>query len=484
MVRSIFAFHPLLPALAILLLINSLSCGSQPPPPGTRPNIVLIFTDDQGYADLGSFGGDHVRTPHLDDLAHTGTRFTQFYVAQAVCSASRAALLTGCYPNRVGIRGALGPRATGGLDSAEYTLAEMLKDQGYRTAMVGKWHLGHRPEYLPTTQGFDSYFGLPFSNDMWWRHPENWNHGFGSLPLLRDTTVLDTLQDQHLLTQWYTEEAVHFIEQRDTSPFFLYLAHSMPHVPLYRSAAFAEKTGLGIYADVIAEIDWSTGQILEALDRKGLRDNTLIIFTSDNGPWLSYGSHGGRTGGWREGKGTSFEGGIRVPALAAWPGRIPAGATVTEPLMTIDILPSLARLVGATLPDRPIDGRDRLGTLLNYAPTPAPEPYFIYWLDELHAVISTDGRWKLHLPHTYQSLRGQPTREDGIPVRYLRGLPEGPSLYDLENDPGETRNVLGQYPDVVRRLRSAADSMRRVLGDDLLQMTGAEVRKAGIASPG
>jgi arylsulfatase len=443
---------------------------------GERPNIVLIFTDDQGYADLGCYGGDHVRTPHLDALARSGTRFTQFYVAQAVCSASRAALLTGCYPNRVGIRGALGPGATGGLASTEWTLAEMLRDRGYATAMVGKWHLGHLPGFLPTTQGFDSYFGLPYSNDMWWRHPENWEHGFGSLPLIRDTSVIDTLQDQYLLTQRYTQEAVQFIESRDTTPFFLYLAHSMPHVPLYHSPEFAGETGLGTYADVIAEIDWSVGRVVAALERRGLSDNTLIIFTSDNGPWLSYGGHAGRTGPWREGKGTSFEGGIRVPGIAAWPGHIPAGATVAEPLMTIDVLPSLAKLVAGRLPDHPIDGRDRLSTLLNYAPGPAPEPYFIYWLDELHAVISADGRWKLHLPHTYRGLQGHPPRDDGIPVRYIYGLPEGPSLYDLHADPGETRNLLGQHPEIVRMLRSAADSMRRVLGDDLLQVEGVEVR--------
>lgn len=464
----------------LLTLIGNSGCSTpvvQPPAPGERPNIVLIFTDDQGYADLGSFGGEHVRTPHLDELARSGTRFTQFYVAQAVCSASRAALLTGCYPNRVDIRGALGPGATGGLASAEWTVAEMLKDRGYATGIVGKWHLGHRPGYLPTNQGFDSYFGLPFSNDMWWRHPENWKHGFTSLPLIRDTTVLDTLQDQSQLTQWYTEEAVQFIEQQDTSPFFLYLAYSMPHVPLYRSAAFAEKTGLGIYADVIAEIDWSVGRVIDALERKGVRDNTLIIFTSDNGPWLSYGGHAGQTGGLREGKATSFEGGVRVPGIAAWPGRIPAGATVDEPLMTIDILPSLTALVGGRLPDHPIDGTDRRPTLFNYDAGPAPRPYFIYWLDELQAVISADGRWKLHLPHAYSSLRGRPTRQDGRPVPYLPGQLEGPSLYDLHTDPGETRNVLGQHPEVVARLRAAADSIRLVLGDDLLQVEGNEVRR-------
>ena len=268
------------------------------------PNIVIVFTDDQGYADVGCYGAEGFDTPHLDRLAEEGMRLTDFYVVQAVCSASRAGLLTGCYPNRIGILGALGPKARHGIHEDELTIAEALRAEGYATAIYGKWHLGHHPKFLPRQHGFDDYFGLPYSNDMWPRHPTN--RSFPDLPLIAGETTIRTNPDQRNLTTWYTERAVQFIEQQRDRPFFLYVPHSMPHVPLFVSEKHAGRTSQGLYGDVIAEIDWSVGQIVAALEKHGLTHNTLVIFTSDNGPWLSYGNHGGSAGRLREGKGTSF----------------------------------------------------------------------------------------------------------------------------------------------------------------------------------
>ena len=280
------------------------------------PNVVLIFTDDQAYADVGCYGGQHVLTPHLDRLATQGMRFTDFYVSQAVCGASRTALLTGCYPNRLGILGAPGPAAKFGIHDRELLLSELLKQKGYATAAIGKWHLGHQLKFLPKQHGFDSYFGLPYSNDMWPFHPEGAN--FPNLPLIEGDRVINpkvTSDDQQMLTRWYTEHAVTFIEEHREKPFFLYMAHSMPHVPLHVSKEFQGKTGKGLFADVIAEIDDSVGQVLATLQRCGLDEKTLVIFTTDNGPWMSYGNHAGSAGPLREGKGTTFEGGVRVPCL-------------------------------------------------------------------------------------------------------------------------------------------------------------------------
>ncbi|MFK8164246.1 MAG: sulfatase-like hydrolase/transferase, partial [Lewinella sp.] len=313
-----------------LLLLTFLGCSnsekeSTPDP----PNIVIVFTDDQGYGDLGSYGGDHVLTPSLDQLAAEGTRFTHFRVAQAVCSASRAALLTGCYPNRIGIRAALGPGAARGIRAEEVTLAEMLGAHGYHTAMVGKWHLGDKGKFLPTQHGFDSYYGVPYSHDMWSSHPQVHMRQYfpDKVPLFRDTVLLDSLLDFTTLTRDYNEEALKIIRQHPTNegPLFLYLAHSLPHVPLYEDPSYGPTTGKGPYADVIGEIDYGMGEIRKALAEKGMAENTLIIFTSDNGPWLSYGGHAGRSGGLREGKATSFEGGVRVPLITYLPGSTAVG---------------------------------------------------------------------------------------------------------------------------------------------------------------
>ena len=302
--------------LAALVAVAA-GTGAQPNPP-RPPNVVLVYADDLGYGDIGVYGAPRIRTPHIDRLAADGVRFTDFYVAQAVCSASRTALLTGAYPNRVGILGALFPTSKIGIAEGETTLAEVLKARGYATAIYGKWHLGHLPPFLPTRHGFDDYFGLPYSNDMWPSHPERMK--FPPLPLYSRDAVLTVNPDQSQLTGEYGRRAVAFIEANRERPFFVYLAHTMPHVPIFASEAFRGRSKQGLYGDVIEEIDDSVGRVLAALRRLGLERDTLVIFTSDNGPWLSYGDHAGSAGPLREGKGTAFEGGVRVPFVARWPG--------------------------------------------------------------------------------------------------------------------------------------------------------------------
>jgi len=467
-------------ALGALVLASTSWSLAAPP---RLPNIVLILADDLGYGDLGCYGARDIRTPHLDRLAKEGMRFTDFYVAQPVCSASRAALLTGCYPNRVGIHGALGPNANHGLNSNEMTLAELLKPLGYTTAIYGKWHLGHRPEFLPRQHGFDDYFGLPYSNDMWPFHPESKPGTYPDLPLIEGDRILATNPDQTRLTTWYTEHAVAFIERNLDRPFFLYVPHSMPHVPLHVSDKFRGKSKRGLYGDVIQESDWSVGQILRALKRHGLERDTLVIFVSDNGPWLSYGNHAGSAGCLREGKGTVWEGGVRVPCSMRWPGKIPARSVCREPVMTIDLLPTLARLTGGRLPAHPIDGRD-IWPLMTGEPgarSPHEALFFYYGVNELQALRS--GRWKLILPHTYRTLSGRPGGAGGKPVKY-DSIQARLALFDLEKDPGETTDVAAQHPEVVARLTALADQCRGDLGDALTQRTGRNVREPGrVAAP-
>jgi arylsulfatase A len=426
------------------------------------PNVIIIYADDLGYGDLGCFGARKIKTPNLDQMAKEGIRFTDFYVAQAVCSASRAALLTGKYSNRAGILGALGPASKNGIAPNERTIADLLKAIGYATAIVGKWHLGHHAEYLPTKHGFDEYYGLPYSNDMWPKHP---TAKFPDLPLMEGDKVIALNPDQSKLTTDYTTRAVKFIERNKDRPFFLYVAHNMPHVPLFVSDRFKGKSEQGLYGDVIMEIDWSVGQILEALKKHGLDENTLVIFASDNGPWLSYGNHGGSAGNLREGKGTTWEGGVRVPFIARWPGRIPAGRTGHQPAMTIDILPTIAHFTGAKLPDHKIDGKDISALLRDEANAKNPhEAYYFYWGRELQAVRS--GPWKLHFPHTYRTLAGGNGGKDGKPAVYKEGK-TSLELYNLENDVGEKTDVAARNPDVVRRLEALAQRMRADLGDSL-----------------
>lgn len=469
-----------LTAFFILQLAIVLSCR-QPVADARKnagPNIIVIFTDDQGYRDLGSYGAPNIETPNLDRMAAEGMRMTNFYVAQPVCSASRAALLTGCYPSRVSIHGALGPGAGIGLNPEEETLAEICKSKGYKTAMVGKWHLGDHPSFYPTKQGFDEYFGLPYSNDMWPRHP-NKNLDFPPLPLIENDSIIEYLHDdQNMLTTRYTEKATRFIEKNKDEPFFLYFAHSMPHVPLFVSEKFQGKSKAGLYGDVIMEIDWSVGRIIETLRKFGLDKNTLVLFTSDNGPWLNYGTHSGSALPLREGKGTVLEGGVRVPFIAWWPGMIPAGKTHDEAAMTIDILPTIANLIGATLPQKEIDGKD-IWPLISGAPkakTPHEAFYFYFKNNELQGMRS--GKWKLYFPHQYRSFEGKEGRSDGLPVDYNQRK-MGLELYNLENDISEKNNVADKHPAVVDSLQRMAVTLRQKLGDSLTGVEGTEVRKAG-----
>ncbi len=472
---------PHLASLAAFLVISfgwTSDVQRSTPAPRT-PNVVIVFADDLGYADINSFSraerAHRPSTPNLDRMAAEGVRLTNFYVAQAVCSASRAALLTGSYSNRVSITGALNHTAAHGLNPDEITIAEVLKERGYATAAFGKWHLGHQPQFLPLRQGFDEYLGLPYSNDMWPRHPQQKDF-YPDLPLIEGDRVIKLDPDQSELTTLYTQRAVQFIQRNKEKPFFLYLAHSMPHVPLFVSSKHRGKTGQGLYADVVAEVDWSVGQVLAAIKAANLDEQTLVIFTSDNGPWLSYGNHGGSPGPFREGKGTSFEGGVRVPFVARWPGRIPKGVVLDTPAMTIDLLPTIAAITGALAPaDRVIDGRDIWPLLSNQRNAVSPhEALYFYWGTELHAVRS--GRWKLHLPHPYQSLESAGT--NGMPGKYVRRELEL-SLFDLDKDPGETRNVAADQPAVINQLMQHVERAREDLGDSLTNRTGKNVRTAG-----
>ena len=435
------------------------------------PNIVLIFADDLGYADLGCFGSTKIRTPNIDSLAREGIKLTNFHVPQAVCSASRAALLSGCYPNRVGILGALGPNSKNGINDAENLLPEYLKKVGYSTAIFGKWHLGDSAQYSPLRHGFDTYFGLPYSNDMWPNHPTAKN--FPPLPLRQDDKVLELNPDQSKLTGWYTDRGVKFIEENKDKPFFLYMPQSMPHVPLYASEKFKGKSSQGLYGDVIEEIDASVGTILETLKKHSLDKNTLVIFTSDNGPWLSYGHHAGSKAMFREGKGTEFEGGVRVPFIARWPGKIPPASISNEPTMTIDLLPTLVGYAGGVVQTEPkIDGKNISAIIEAKLNAKSPqEAYYFYWGDALHAV--TSGKWKLHFPHSYLHIieggsDGKPGKSETRKIEL--------SLFDLDADITESKNVADQNPDVVKKLQMLGDKIREELGDSLTGKKGSKLR--------
>ncbi len=469
--------------LSVVGFLAMAACLAAPAPSraqaGRPPNIVVIFMDDMGYADIGPFGAKAYPTPNLDRLAKEGRRFTDFYVSQAVCSASRASLLTGCYNVRVGILGALGPRSKVGIHASEVTLAEICKQKNYATACFGKWHLGDHRQFLPLQHGFDEYFGLPYSNDMWPHHPtsaKNWP----DLPLFDGNEIVNpavTSAVQETLTTSYTERAVAFIEKNRERPFFLYVPHSMVHAPIHVSDKFRGKSGAGLYGDVVMEVDWSVGKIVDAIRAGGLEKETIVLFTSDNGPWLSYGDHAGSAGPLREGKGTMFEGGCRVPAIFWGPGRIPAGTSCREPAMTIDVLPTVARLLGATLPAHKIDGRDIWPLISGEAGAVSPhEAYSLYYGRELQAVRS--GKWKLHLPHGYATLSGRKGGTGGMPAKYDSARIEE-SLFDLEKDPGETTDVREANPDVVARLRTLAAATRKDLGDSATKETGTGLREPG-----
>ncbi|MCC7494310.1 MAG: sulfatase [Fimbriimonadaceae bacterium] len=438
---------------------------------GRLPNIVLVFTDDQGYADLGCYGASGFQTPQIDSLARDGLRFSSFYVAQAVCSASRTGLLTGCFPNRIGILGALNHTARHGIGDREVTLGQLLQSVGYATGIFGKWHLGHHRQFLPLQHGFDEYLGLPYSNDMWPVRDDGTaappsDKGKGSyppLPLYDGNEVVATITDpagQDSLTTRYTERAVAFIERHRQRPFFCYVPHSMPHVPLGVSAKFRGSSQQGRYGDVIQEIDWSVGQILSTLDRLDLRDNTLVIFTSDNGPWRNYGNHAGSPGPLREGKGCMWEGGCRVPCVVRWPGVIAAGRETDQIAATVDLLPTFAAITGAALPEHPIDGLNLLPLLRNEPGAVPRSEYFYYYGETLCAVRR--GSWKLTFPHAYRSYAGVNPGRDGLAGPYAQGQ-VGYELYHLETDLGEQRDVAAQHPALVTELRALGEQQRALL---------------------
>lgn len=451
-----------------------------------QPNVVLIFLDDMGNGDLGITGALDYQTPHIDRLAHEGVRFTNFLTAQAVCSASRTGLLTGCYPNRLGISGALFPTDSIGLNPAETTIAEMLKQKSYATAAIGKWHLGHHRMFLPLQQGFDEYLGLPYSNDMWPMMYDgtpapstNRKYQMPVLPLIKGNdkvAEIRTLADQSTLTRRYTEEAVSFIKRNSRKPFFLYMPHSMPHVPIAASDRFKGKSKQGTYGDVMMEIDWSVGEILRTLKEQGIEKNTIVIFTSDNGPWLNFGNHAGSTGGFREGKGTVYEGGQRVPCIVRWKGRVREGQTCDKLSSTIDIMPTIAEICGTALPGQKIDGVSLLPLLEGKEVTPRREFYYYYGKNGLRAVRLDN--WKLMLPHTGQTYEGFMPGSDGFPGE-TKYIPIALALYDLRRDPGERYDVKDKYPEIVATLQKLATQAREDLGDDITQVVGKNVRPVG-----
>jgi arylsulfatase A-like enzyme len=453
------------------------------------PNIVLIFIDDMGFGDVGCFGATQYNTPNIDRLASTGMRFTNFYVAQAVCSASRAGLLTGCYSNRVGISGALMPYDSIGINADEELIPELLSLRGYRNAIVGKWHLGHHYQFLPLQNGFQEYFGLPYSNDMW---PVDYDGKpatkdkspgklrYPPLPLIKGNEKikeLNTLDDQAQLTTMYTEYAVDFINRNKKNPFFLYLAHSMVHVPLAVSDKFKGKSKQGLYGDVVMEVDWSVGEVMKALHENGLAGNTLVIFTTDNGPWLNFGNHAGSAGGLREGKGCSWEGGQRVPCIMSWPAKISAGTVCNNIASTIDILPTLCSITGSPLPVRKIDGVNIISLMEGkFEVNPRDVFYYYYRKNSLENVRK--GQWKLALPHTFRSYSGKMPGNDGWPGDYSAGKTDY-ELYDLRRDLGERYDVKDLYPEVVQDLKKLADEMRLDLDDENYNLPGVNSRRPG-----
>lgn len=443
-------------------------------------NFIIILMDDMGYGDLEINGAIDYHTPNFNRLAHQGMLFTHYYAPQAVSGASRAGLLTGCYPNRINLSGAPFPGANYGINPDETTMAEMLKNQGYRCAIFGKWHLGDHPDFLPLKHGFDEFYGIPYSNDMWPGHP---SIKFPDLPLIEGDSIITHNPDQNRFTQNLTKRAVRFIEQNRKKPFFLYLAHPMPHVPLAVSPQFRGKSKQGLYGDVMMELDWSLGEILNTLRSERLEKNTLVIVISDNGPWLNYGNHSGNTGGLREGKGTSFEGGQRVPCLMYWKNHIKPGSVCNRLVSGIDLFPTIAALAQAKLPEHKIDGVD-ITPLLQSVPDANPRTSFLYYYrnNDLEAV--TDGRYKLVFPHKYRTYEQYLPGNDGKPGRVNEFYPlKEKMLFDLRLDPGERYNIIKQHPDIVKKLEAIADNARQDLGDDLTGAKGTGTRPIGRVKP-
>ena len=462
--------------LITIYLIIIMGCEKQ----SDLPNIIIIFTDDQGYGDVGCYGAEGFVTPNIDSLAKEGILFTDFYVSQAVCSASRASLMTGSYAERVGVQGALSPWNVTGLDPDRETIAKLLKRYGYTNAIFGKWHLGHKEKYLPLQNGFDEYAGLICSNDMW---PVDYDGN----PLIGEkrnyyppmafwrgnepSEKIESLKDQGKLTTKITELAVDFISRNKNNPFFLYVPHPMPHQPIAVSEKFEGKSELGLYGDVIMEIDWSVGQILEALKINEIDENTLVIYASDNGPWLNYGEWGGSAGPLREGKGTMWEGGARVPCIMRWPKTINSGRINNKIAATIDIYPTIADIVGHKKFKNKIDGVSLMPILEELPEAEPRNELYYYYGKELIAVRK--GKWKLVFPHTYRSYENVEPGKDLHPGPYGRGK-AGLELYDLANDIGERVDLAQTYPDVVMDLEILGEKARSILGDKLTDRIGVE----------
>ncbi len=449
------------PLYVLAVLVMAMVCAGPARSADRAPNVVLVFLDDSGWADFGPFAETKYETPNVDKLAKEGCCFDNFYVPQAVCSASRSALMTGCYPGRTKVFGAHAPRRKC-LDPKFATMAQVLKTKGYATACFGKWHLGDVPEQRPLARGFDENCGLMYSNDMWRHHPQN--PGFwGKYPLQywdAGKVVIEdvTAEQQRNLTTWYTEHAVDFIKRNKDKPFLLYVPHSMPHVPIFCSDKFEGKSGAGLYGDVMMEIDWSVGQIAKALKDAGVENETIFVFTSDNGPWISYGNHAGKTP-YREAKGTGFDGGIRSACIIKYPGHIKPGTRSSTAFCSVDLLPTFARLAGAELPKNPIDGRDVWDIITGKKDAENPHEYYPFSTGRtFEGVISGDGRWKLHLPHGYRTL--VTPGKDGKPGRYA-GKKIELSLFDMKADPKEQNNVIDDNPEVAARLKKLAEQHKK-----------------------
>ena len=460
--------------LALTLFFVS-SCSLEPI--SKTPNVIFILTDDMGFSDLGSYGSKMINTPNLDLLASEGALLNSYYSSQAVCSASRASILTGSYPNRIGISGALGPNSKTGINPNEFLMSEMFKQQGYNTAIYGKWHLGDNPKFLPTNHGFDDFYGILYSNDMWPYHPER-PDSYPDLMLYDYDKPIEVLTDQSDLTMELTNKSISFIEKNKDDPFFLYLAHPQPHVPLFASSEFKGRSDYGLYTDVIEEIDNSVGLIIKSLKENKLDRNTIVVFTSDNGPWLSYGDHAGSTGVFREGKGTTWEGGQRVPCIVWYPNEIESNTVLSTPFMGIDWLPTFAKLTNSTLSKNKIDGKNIWENLTGKTfEDPHEALFFYYHKNSLHAVRYGD--YKMYFPHRYRTLNGKKGRDDGQPIKYEYVNLLSEELYNLKTDPSEIKNIINDFPDLAKKITTLANNKRKELGDDLTNVLGSEIREVG-----